>query len=164
MMSGMQVEYEITPADHLESVKVRYRTSVRRLLMIVLGSILLLLGLITYPYFDRSWSLLEIGLSIWILAVQLFLPRMVHRLAYYRNRPIFGLRKVNFDEHGVVADGPQGHVETPWTRYIQYRESRRLFLLYLTKDVSGIVPKRVFKNDSEVDAFRTLLSARLPRA
>jgi hypothetical protein len=160
----MQLEYEISAADHLESIKVRYRNSVRRLLMIFLGSVLLLLGLVAYPYFDRSWSIFEIGLSILILAVQLFLPRIVHRRIYYRNQNIFGLRKVSFDEHGLVDDGPQGHVKIPWNRYVRFRESKRLFLLYLSEDVRSIVPKHAFKNSSDMDAFRTLLCTRVPQA
>jgi YcxB-like protein len=161
---GMQLEYEINPADHLEGLKIRYRSSVRRLVLSSMGVLLLLLGIITYPYFERGWSVLVISLSAWILLVQLFIPRIVHWLTYYRNRRIFGLRRVTFDEVGVVADGPQGHIETPWKNYLHFRESKRLFMLYLSQDVMGIVPKRVFENGAQVDAFRTLVAARLPRA
>ncbi|HLW51205.1 MAG TPA: YcxB family protein [Candidatus Angelobacter sp.] len=160
----MQVEYEITPGDHLESVKIRYRSSVRRFVMTFLGIVLLLLGILTYPYFERGWSVLEISLSAWILLLQLFIPRIVHWLIYYRNRRIFGPRKVTFDEVGVISDGPQGHVETPWKSYVKFRESKRLFLLYLSQDVKGIVPKHAFKDDAQLDAFRSLVAARLPRA
>jgi len=157
----MQLEYAITPADHLESVKVRYRTSLRRLIMTFLGLVFLLMGIAMYPYFERSWSVLEISLSVWILLLQLFLPRIVHWLVYYRNREIFGPRKLNITEAGLVSDGPQGRIETPWSRYIRFRETKRLFMLYLSTDVKGIIPKRVFQDASQMDSFRNFVSARV---
>lgn len=158
----MQLEYAITPADHLESIKDRYRTSVRRLIMIFLGLVLLALGIATYPYFERSWSVFEISLSVWILVLQLFLPRIVHWQVYYRNREIFGPRKLNITEGGIVSDGPQGRIETPWSRYIRFRETKRLFMLYLSNDVKGIVPKRIFQDPSQISSFRDFVSARVP--
>jgi hypothetical protein len=98
----MQIEYEITPADHLESVKFRYRSSVRRPVMILLGCALFLMGIVTYPYFERNWAVLEIALSVWIVAFQVFLPRIVHWRVYNRNREIFGLRTVKITEEGLV--------------------------------------------------------------
>jgi hypothetical protein len=160
----MQLEYEITPADHVESLKIRYRSSVRRIVLSFMGVVLLLLGILTYPYFDHGLSAVEIGLSIWILLVQIFIPRIVHWMIYYRNRRIFGVRKVAFDEAGVVADSPQGHISTPWTNYLRFRETKRMFVLYLSADVIGTVPKRAFKDAAELDAFRGLVAARLPRA
>lgn len=160
----MQLEYEIKPSDHLEAVKIRYRGSVRRIVLSFMGVLLLLLGIITYPYFEKGWSVLVIGLSVWILLMQLFIPRIAHWMVYYRNRAIFGPRKLTFDEFGVVADGPMGHIQTLWKNYVRFRESRGLFLLYLSHDTIGIVPKRAFKTVAEVDDFRTLVAAHLPRA
>jgi len=50
----MQLEYAITAADHLDSMKDRYRRSLRRLIMIFMGLFLLLMGIALYPYFERS--------------------------------------------------------------------------------------------------------------
>jgi len=158
----MQLEYAITAADHLDSMKDRYRRSLRRLIMIFMGLFLLLMGIALYPYFERSWSVLEIGLSLWILALQLFLPRIVHWRVYYRNREIFGPRKLNISDAGILSDGPQGRIETPWSRYVRFRETKRLFMLYLSNDVKGIIPKRVFQDASQMDSFRNFVSARVP--
>src|ERR1700760_1723326 len=149
----MQLEYEIMPADHLESVKVRYRSSVRRPVIIFLGCSLVLMGIVIYPYFERSWVALEIAVSVWIVALQVFLPRIVHWRVYYRNRHIFGFRTVKITDNGLVSDGPNGHIETPWSKYVRFCETKRLFLLHLSADVKGIIPKRVFKDSSQVDSF-----------
>lgn len=79
-----------------------------------------------------------------------------------RNREIFRPRKLNISEAGILSDGPQGHIETPWSRYVRFRETKRLFMLYLSNDVKGIVPKRVFQDPAQMNSFRAFVSARVP--
>jgi hypothetical protein len=62
----------------------------------------------------------------------------------------------------LFSDGPNGHIETPWSKFVYFVETKRLFLLYLSADVKGIVPKRVFKDSSQIDSFRGLVFKRVP--
>ena len=162
-IGGMQLAYEISPSDHLESVKIRTSRSLRRILLICMGACLLLLGIVTYPYFDHGFGATFIGLAIWIILISFLVPYIAHWRIYYGNRRLFGPRTVTFDETGVIADNPSGHLETQWDKFEGFRETKNLFLIYISRDAAALVPKRCFKATSQLDEFRSLLGRKLRR-
>jgi hypothetical protein len=157
----VQLAYEISPSDHLESVKVRTSRSPRRILLIFMGACLLLLGIVTYPYFDHAYAGTLIGLAIGVILISFLVPYISHWRVYYRNRRLFGRRTVTFSETGVIADNPTGHHETQWDKYQGFRESKNLFLIYISRDAAALVPKRCFQAPSQLDEFRSLLGRKL---
>jgi hypothetical protein len=157
----MQLQYEITPEEHLELVKT-HRSLTQRVFTLSLGGMGLLTGITAYPYLDHAWSLVLIFVSGWLVALDFLVPYIVHWKEYGRNRRLFGTRTVNIDERGIVADGPQGRMESAWSNYEHYQETENLFLMYHTSDVVGLVPKKAFKTPDDLEQFRKLLASKLP--
>jgi YcxB-like protein len=165
----MQIEYEIKPSDHLELLRKRYRSQ-RPVVTFGLAVLGLLWGLGIYAGAGmfhlgmiRSLSAWIIGVSIFIIAVELLGPYLVHWRIYGRNRRLFGTRRVTFNEDGIIADTPSGHVESAWTKSEGFRETKNLFLIYATADVASLIPKRSFQSQAELDEFRALLARKLRR-
>jgi hypothetical protein len=157
----VQLQYEITPTDHLEMVKVvrfRRKTQVIRICLDVVG---LLLGFEVYCYFNLVWGVFLITFFGVLAVLQMFMPFLVHRRVYNRNPRLFGMKTVIFDDDGIKSDGAMGHVERRWNAFEKFSETNNLFITYLTRDVVGIVPKRAFASPEAVAQFRDLLASRI---
>jgi hypothetical protein len=119
----MQLEYEIKASEHLEYLKTRYR-SPRHIVTFCLSVLGLLCGLGVYASAGRLHQETAHILSEWIMGLSLFTitlellgPYLLHWRIYGRNRRLFGTRKVTFQEDGIIADNPNGHVESEWSRF-----------------------------------------------
>lgn len=156
----MQVQYEISPSDHLEMLKARFGISAK-LPIILLEIAGVCLGIFAYYAFGGVWYVL-IAVFGGVTVVQLFMPYILHERIYHRNPVLFEMRTVTFDDGGVTAERATGRVEAKWSSFVKFRETKSLFLTYQGKDVVGIVPKRAFPNAEAVAQFRSLLSSKLP--
>ncbi len=162
--SRVQLQYEITPAEHLEMVKtVRIRPA-RRLVRICLYGVGVLLGVALYQYLEPVIGVFFISLFAALIILQLIMPYIVHRRIYSRNPRLYGKRTVTFDNDGLTSDSDIAHVEIKWSSFEKFRETKNLFLIYQTKDVAGITPKRAFPSLEAVEQFRELLASKVPRA
>lgn len=64
---------------------------------------------------------------------------------------MFAIRKVGISEQGIAADSQLGHAETNWNSYQQFGETNNLFLLYESKDLVVILPKRAFADQKDLE-------------
>ena len=51
----------------------------------------------------------------------------------------------------------------PWTDYLKWKEGKTLFLVYLSDNLYQVIPKRFFASESDLNAFREVLSQEIPR-
>jgi len=61
-----------------------------------------------------------------------------------------------FSETGILSSRPSASSEMKWTALHSIREIKSSFLLYQTRRVASVVPKRFFENDAQVAAWREL--------
>lgn len=158
---SVHLQYEIELPEFMEMAWLRHRSSVRWIIGICVGILGLLFGAIFYVYADHWLGFFLIGLSAFLLLLQLVIPSLVFRRVYRRNSRMFGERKVTISETGIVSDTQLGRAETTWNNYERFRETSNLFLLYQSADLIGILPKRVFASQEELDRIRTLLGSRI---
>ena len=157
----MQLKYEITLPEYSEMAWVRHRSSIRWGIGICIGVIGLLCGAVSYVYADHGLALFVIAVSIFLLLMQFVVPSLVIRRSYRRNSRMFGMRTVTISDTGIVADHPLGHAEATWNMYEKFRETEKLFLLYQSTDLIGILPKRVFANADDLQQVRTLIASKI---
>lgn len=157
----IQIRYNITAGDHLEMLKaVRYTTS-RQLVRLSLCAIGVLIAWLAYRSLGDNWLVL-VFFFLALLIFQLAIPWIVHWRVYSRNPRLFGLRTTTFDENGITTDSEIHHVETKWSSFERFKETKNLFLIFQTRDVAGIVPKRAFAGESDAQQFRALVASKLP--
>ena len=156
----MQIRYEITPSDHLEMVIARRS---RRGFKTFLSLIGLSLAVISFWYIDLAFSTFLVLVFAALSLIEIFLPSIIHRRIYRRNRRLFSERTVTFDDEGVKSISDIGQVEKNWRSFEKFRETRNLFLLFQTQDCVGIVPKRAFQTQADVAQFSTLLTSKIGR-
>jgi hypothetical protein len=159
----VQLQYEITPAEHLEMVRtVRIRPA-RQLVRICLYGVGVILGVAIYQYFGDLIGVFFISIFGTLIILQLVTPYIIHRRIYSRNPRLYGKRTVIFDNEGLTSDSDIAHVEIKWSSFEKFRETKNLFLIYQTRDVVGITPKRAFPNPEAIEQFRTLLASKVRR-
>ncbi len=140
---------------------LRHRSSIRWIIGICVGIIGLLLGSVIYSYSDHVLGLILVAFSIFLLLLQLVIPSLVFARVYRRNSRMFGLRTVTISDTGIVSDHQLGHTESAWNMYEKFRETQKLFLLYQSADIIGIVPKRAFANPADLQQFRALMASKV---
>ncbi len=158
----MQLEYEIELPEFMEMAWLRHRSSVRWIVGVCVGVLGLLMG--AFLWADRFLGVVLVGFSIFLLLMQLMIPSLVFRRVYRRNRRMFGVRTVNISDSGIVSDHQLGHSETTWQMYEKFLETKKLFLLYQSPDLIGILSKRAFPNTVDEEQFRSLVASKIRRA
>ena len=159
----MQLQYEITPAEHLEMIKNVKSRGASRLIRICLYGVGVFIGVVTYQYLGQVFGAFFISLFATLIILQIIMPYIIHRRLYSRNPRLYGKRTVIFDDEGLTSDSDIAHVEIKWSSFERFEETKNLFLIYQTKDVAGITPKRAFPNPEAVEQFRNLLASKVPR-
>ncbi|HEV8494064.1 MAG TPA: YcxB family protein [Candidatus Angelobacter sp.] len=157
----MQLKYEITFPEFREMAWLRHRSSIRWITGICLSILGLALGLVFFVYTDHWLGIFLIAASVFLLLVQLIVPSLAFARVYRRNSRLFGMRTVTVSDTGIVSDHQLGHTESAWNMYEKFRETPRLFLLYQTSDIVGIVPKRAFANSADLEQFRRLIASKV---
>jgi hypothetical protein len=140
---------------------LRHRSSIRWITGICLSILGLALGLVFFVYTDHWLGIFLIAASVFLLLVQLIVPSLAFARVYRRNSRLFGMRTVTVSDTGIVSDHQLGHTESAWNMYEKFRETPRLFLLYQTSDIVGIVPKRAFANSADLEQFRRLIASKV---
>jgi hypothetical protein len=157
----VQLKYEITFPEFREMAWLRHRSSIRWITGICLSILGLALGLVFFVYTDHWLGIFLIAASVFLLLVQLIVPSLAFARVYRRNSRLFGMRTVTVSDTGIVSDHQLGHTESAWNMYEKFRETPRLFLLYQTSDIVGIVPKRAFANSADLEQFRRLIASKV---
>jgi YcxB-like protein len=157
----VQLKYEITLPEFMEMAWLRHRSSIRWIIGICVGVVGLLMGAVFYVDANPVVGMILIAFSIFLLLMQFVIPSLVFRRMYQRNPRMFGMRTVNINDTGIVADHQLGHTESAWSMYEKFRETQKLFLLYQTTDVIGILPKRAFADVADIEQFRTLIASKV---
>ena len=157
----MQIQYEITPSDHLEMLKVRFglRARLGRILICVAG---IFLGALSYRVSGDAW-IGVVAVFAALTLTQIFMPYIIHRRIYHRNPQLFEMRTVTFTDEDVKSEKATGNIEAKWSSFKKFKETKNLFLTYQSKDVVGMVPKRAFSNPEGIAQFRNFLASKLPR-
>jgi hypothetical protein len=79
------------------------------------------------------------------------------RKQYAMHRRLHLLQECEFDDAGLRFKNELGQNLVPWDHIHKLAENEDHFLLYPTKSMYYILPKRAFSHDSEIDRLRRLL-------
>ena len=140
---------------------LRHRSSIRWIIGICVGAGGLILGLVFFVYADHWLGIFLIAFSVFLLLLQLVIPPLVFARVYRRNSRLFGMRTITLSDTGIVSDHQLGHTESAWNMYEKFCETPRLFLLYQSADIIGIVPKRAFASAADLQQFRALIASKV---
>lgn len=125
-------------------------------IVVLLLFVLALLG--SFLKGDSSrWPLFFGGLliSYWFLRG----PSLVAR-SYRHRKALQREFQLTVSNSGLDFQNENGHMTLPWSDYQKWKESDELYLLSPGDGIFfGMIPKRFFQSQGDVDAFREILEA-----
>ena len=92
----------------------------------------------------------------------IWIPHRVKKI--YRQRK--GMQrevKISTTESGLLVTTENGHMNIPWSDFRDWKESRSIFLLFLSDIESSTLPKHFFNSENDVDNFREILRNKVNR-
>jgi hypothetical protein len=165
---GMEVTYEVTKADLVDSVKAhRNRTAFSRWFPRIIATIAFVaagVGLLqmasdrtnqTFSNFAPIFVLAALWAGIiwaspWLFAKRMFGPSLK------------GPRTIQVDAGGLHLRWSGGKSDFAWNNFIRYLEGKNHFLLYTSRALFTVVPKRAF-GAQQLFEFRTILAQNIPK-
>ncbi len=159
------LEFTYSPEEYARALRFHYQQTLRIRFDLAAGVIGALAGIALWLGMDRQWAGLALLVPSCVLLLLIFLATVIIPPLAYRAQPklLYPYRLV-FTEHGIDFHTASVDAQLAWDLYTQWVESPEAFLLYYGKGAFSLIPKRVFQDRSELDAFRRLLSGRLGEA
>jgi hypothetical protein len=103
------------------------------------------------------WLALSVGMGVAVYEV----PRFQIRRAMRSNPSLGGEIVLLFGDEGVQATFATGKSQLQWRAFTKYKETERLFVLYMSPARSTFIPKRAM-SPQQIEELRVLLRARIP--
>lgn len=85
------------------------------------------------------------------------------RRAYKQRKDLQRLCNYSASDAGLAFSSEGVAGTKPWTDYLKWKEGSKVFLIYMSDQLYQVMPKRFFSSESDVDAFRELLSRKIQR-
>ena len=157
-MNRLELKYQLTGPDVVECLKVHQPSFRLRLVVGVLASFSLIAIGALWLVLPGSWPAFawaSIGFGVATLVVQSV--TLLNSWRFLRkNVPQLSEVSLAVDDQGLVVVERGARSEVGWSRYVRLGEGTNHFLLYRSKDLYVIVPKRGFTSASGVDEFRRM--------
>jgi hypothetical protein len=161
---NFETEFEISKDDCKEIVNYHFY---RRPLQMALNIVRLIFGIaagvcaiLTAIAGDGVWAVIFGTVCLVILGVFILAPKRavssLLKTPYYQGK----IRFVG-DDSGTQFIYRTGDSNTQWSGYVRYRETKHLFLLFVSDSGFRAIPKRALPAE-QASQFRNLLNQRIP--
>lgn len=150
--------------DHIAAQRLLYQKSMMAKVDKVVAVLLLCIGAIGVIFVGAIWwTLMCFPLAVLEWFDLLSVRPLVMRVAFRRNSKFREEYHLTFSPENIGFKTLSIDSTLQWTYYQRVIESARLFLLMYGKDAYTLIPKRCFKSEDELNAFRALLAEKIPQ-
>lgn len=119
----------------------------------------------TPPPGGNQWLLSLLPWVVLIIGMLLLVKRLVRRVvrvAWDGQPHLCDLHRLDASDERMAVGTPLMRIEYSWPAFLSYAETDNLFVLFFSALGYQIIPKRAFATTTDVDAFRELLSLKVP--
>ena len=153
MITGQVSEYEYVIAHRVHRRRIA-------IVMKCVLSVLFVSGVVIYLTASQKWGMIiamgGIGGFIGEVAqVHFFMPMRLRRL-YSQTQGRTDIT-YSWDQTNLIATTEKGYATRAWTEFPKAREDSHVVLLYYNDALFEIVSKRWFRDQAQVDEFRSHL-------
>lgn len=156
---------QLTEADYLRANALATRN-------VVFGFTALLAAIVAVQASNWSWatlaaqpvySMFMFAPLLLVMPISLALRPVVLRRRWRRNPTLGEPVQGEVSEQGIVWSVEGSSYTLPWQRFLHYRQSPSLFLVYVTRNRYLYFFEPYFSGPAEWQRFRALVASRLPR-
>ena len=156
-----KLEFKYTFKEFFEGSRNAARSLWKLSLM---GGVLLIMGTL-YLYFKlaegETNSLISYLTPLLLGGLFISLPLLQAWLVWRSNPSLKDAISCWADEEGFSVQTTNSDTKIKWPALIKFRETRNLFLIYPSKQICYLIPKRAFTDDGQVKEFRELLHRKI---
>lgn len=158
----MEIQYNITEADYVKSVKLSAMATQKQLNWLVAGGLGLLLLAVFGPNSLKvmGYSGVICGVLGYLIVLHLFSPMQAKR--NYRNYKSIHL-PLYFDvvDGGFTIRTENGQNNVKWEDVLKWREDKNYVLIYFAPKMFYMIPKRIAESGFDMEGFRKVLRDKL---
>jgi hypothetical protein len=164
MNPTINVSFRYAQSDYVRALRAHYASHLRLRLDIFVTLVLLSIGI----YFWRSPSLHWLGLACVVIAVAFGLMlfaafTVIPPLAFRREPKFRDDYSLTFSSEGIHFRTAHINSQVQWSMYSQVLVDAHSYVLYYGTHRFTVIPKRVFQNVEQQQAFEQLLTQRVSR-
>ena len=166
----MQIEYRLTLKDYQEANQTHYE-SLRfwYFLNWIFSILLILLGILSILLLSQKIGVLVSFLlgCFWLFMGVFVNPYLNLYQRYFVSRTwksyqaLKEAMNVDITQEGLNIKGESFECTSKWKIYTKFMETPKLFMLYQSKNLFNLIPKRAFNSDEEIEEFRELLRTKI---
>ena len=150
--------------DHIEAQRVLYSKCVMAKLDKVVAVLLFGFGIYYVASVGvRWWTVIWFPLAVAEWFDLLSLSRLRTKIDFQRNPKFREEYHLTFSRESIHFKTASLDSTLQWTHYERVIESSELFLLMYGNGLYTLIPKRCFKSNEEINAFRALVSQAIAR-
>lgn len=163
MAESIQIDFDNELADHLRAARLFYKSTfwakgdrVVAVILVFSGACLLAIG--------RHWwaiVLFPIAIAEWF---NVLTPSTVLTRVFFRRNPKF-LEKyhLDFSDAGIHFNTATINSQVAWNHYRKMLEDDKVILLIYGTKMYSVIPKRAFRDSSQLEAFSDLVKRHIGR-
>ncbi len=164
MQSSFSIKYHLTLLEfYYSSIYSAIRNKRLKKFYYLIPGILVLSGLLNF-FLDTKKSSYSIGLIVQFLfpillfLIFLFVGIFILCLIVQLIKPNY-FKNINYEftHWGMFKKGIGFEYSSPWSKILKMKETKSFFLLYVSENDAHIVQKRMFKNEEEINNFKSLV-------
>ncbi len=161
----MKLTIDISRQDYADFNKFHFiKTKLKRTVITGVLTVFILQVFFNNEQFDLTATIVS---SIFCVLVYVFIINM--SLNKTKSIPdndgtILGQKEFKFSEDKIIYKTENSEGSSAWTTIKKLEESSKAFYLYVDTNMAILVPKRVFKDKSDEDAFKTLVKQKINTA
>lgn len=161
----MKLTIDISRQDYADFNKFHFfKTKLKRTVITGALTVIILQLFLNREQFDLTATIIS---SVFCVLVYVFaINRSLNKTKSIPDNggTILGQKEIEFAEDKIFYKTANSEGISDWTTIKKLEESTNAFYLYMDTNMAMLVPKRVFKNKSDEETFKTLVRQKLNTA
>jgi hypothetical protein len=164
-----EITIQLSEDDYVEASLIAAQWTKKRWLVIgTMGAVYLGLGLFMVSYaphafFVLGWALIGAVIGVALNALisrYFFLPRRL-KSRFVEHKTLQRSSTVSWSEDGLIIERENSHALIPWGDFFKFRESEEFVLLYTSRVLFLLLPKRFFNEPGQLNDFMVLVRSQI---
>lgn len=167
------IQFQLTAQDWVDASRLHHRWTLNTWLVRGAGVGMLAAAGVLFLSNDNLPAIMELvgasfislPVTFWVVLPALYLLSLPMRAKqlFRQTRAAGDLTAVSWDEDSITFAADAWHQKSRWQDFVNRREDRKLFLLYINALQYRIIPKRAFNDTSVASAFGDLVKSKVRR-
>ena len=164
MDSSVSVSFRYAQRDYTRATRANFGSRRRLMFDVAVAAVVAAAGLYLLTSRSDKWmGILLLSLSLIFVLVLIVGLAVVPRMVFRSTPKLHDEYFLEFSPQGIHFHTAQIDSELQWSTYSRALINAHSYLLYYGPRSHTIVPRRVFQNDEQRNAFEHLLAQKIPQ-